>query len=516
MPLAAGVLAVVAVGCTSDGSRSETPTLQASVTVTATATATSAPPVETSRTPEPLATQGPTIAPDGRTPDEALNDLIESVLHDDATTLEQRYGYASAREFERSDILRTVLEVPAADWASRLAASERSLYAVVRGHPQVTPLRDFNVVIAVSHDGEREGWRFAVQRGRFVDIFIGSGASPSARVPPVRLVYDRFIVLPPADELPQPPPGHELSVRTGDADVDGLIALVEAHHAAGLIASMDLGPAAELPVRSCPTPLDPRDAEYVRQELTTLAGQAISLHAVADLPDGYQPAGDHLLIFVLSTAPYDWARIGVIELGGRVVALVTSCVAYPPLAFIVPPPAEPEELEPGRRSGNAIVDAVLDAIDAGDAEALAELIDYEQIGCVAEHAGIGSPPTCLPGEAPGAPVEALLIATCGSEWSLARPEGALGALQLIASGDWALFAAVDRGFRTGNSVYNRTRTQVVLASGPDREPGPADLALTFSDRGLTTILLCGLYPPAALIAPGRAPSFLLAPPGWPA
>ena len=71
-------------------------------------------------------------------------------------------------------------------------------------------------------------------------------------------------VLPAADELPQPPPGHELSVRSGDAEVDGLIALVEAQDAASLIAAADLGPTSELPVRACRPAVELRDAEYVR------------------------------------------------------------------------------------------------------------------------------------------------------------------------------------------------------------------------------------------------------------
>ena len=83
LPLAAAVIAIAAFACTSDD-RSE----RSAPAPPVTATATPAPPIETSQSPEPDATQEPTFAPDGRTPDEALNALIDSLLHDDAATLE--------------------------------------------------------------------------------------------------------------------------------------------------------------------------------------------------------------------------------------------------------------------------------------------------------------------------------------------------------------------------------------------------------------------------------------------
>jgi hypothetical protein len=69
--------------------------------------------------------------------------------------------------------------------------------------------------------------------------------------------------------------------------------------------------------------------------------------------------------------------------------------------------------QPGERTGIAVVDAAIDAVLAGDAEALVEQTAFREEAC-ARVEGLGGPPRCRPGEPNGTPVEVVRAATRSS------------------------------------------------------------------------------------------------------
>jgi DNA-binding CsgD family transcriptional regulator len=375
---------------------------------------------------------GPPHAPEGRTGDDEIDRIIKMLIESDADGLRSTFPDVVAQGLS-PDLEQ--LAVSADEWIAILAGSARELYSVSTGDPQAAPERDFDIVIRVSAPGSSQtAWRVSVASGQVVDLVIGrEDQPPSSYSPSVERQYDRFLVLPPRDDLPVPPPGHELNTRTGNSDVDQIVALLRRNDAAGLLDKVSYEqascgsegapgcptrvatgtPVNALPVRECHVLSRLRDARFVESWLKHLAENVASLHAVAILPAGYQPAGDHLLIVVTREEPYRWEVSGLIERQGRLIGVITSCgrdntaTLYPPAAFIIAP------------SGNAVrpvgerqVDELLTALDSGDMASLSRLIDYERVGCVTTQDGIGAPPTCESDENPGTPIEVLVTASC--------------------------------------------------------------------------------------------------------
>ncbi len=449
------------------------------------------------------------MAPDGRTSDPALNALIEHLLSDDAVALERRFGTLDARESGGGTTDDRML--PASQWAPRLAAAARSLYAVAPDQPQAGPRHAVDVVLAVDSPEAHEGWRFAVAGNDVVDLTILQDPRYAAGGP-----LEDFLVLPPAKDLPQPPAGYAFAAgvpETGVPSVDTLVGALAAHDAAALTAAARYKQGT-LPARHCNVDQS-LDAGDVASRFESLAIQAYALQAVATVPDGFQPPADHLLVVVLETAPYRWTQAGLLEAGGQIVGLLTECVPYPPRAFIVPPPsASDAAIDPGRRSGVAAVDAVLDALAAKDCAALVAAIDFSEVGCVVAPSGIGSPPLCRADEAPGAPVAVLPSAQC--EGGYVRRDEMDGLLDFLLPVDWRLYAVVDRGpvAPATDGFFRGQVAAVLVPAGNDAQHGA--LLLYLNDRGITTIQTgCGQDSPATQI--GRAstdgaPNFLLAPP----
>ena len=104
---------------------------------------------------------------------------------------------------------------------------------------------------------------------------------------------------------------------------------------------------------------------------------------------------------------------------------------------LVPATPTPAPSPTPRRTSIAEVDAVLDAIFSGDAEAVAALIGYTTIPCVTEVTGLGGPPLCLPGEPDGTLVEVFSKAQC--EGYYVRPDRMAGTLSHLSSLDKELY-----------------------------------------------------------------------------
>lgn len=493
---------------------------------------TPAPTASETETPDPEATPGPSspsFAPTGRTSDPALDALIDGLVTGDAETLIRLAAGAGARgrlPDANEDQMYT-----ASEWAERLASADRSLYAVATGDPQAGPPREFEVVLAVSEAGAAPvGWRFALQDHRFVDITVGS-RPPTSYAPGVARQYDRFLVLPPQDILPVPPPGRSLDNRSGHPGVDSLFSMLEARDVTALASSVEYerracepgsqpacpsgverGEVDALPLRACGGNDSWISTQNTATRLERIASIASNVHAAVEIPEGYRPDAEHLLILVTQVAPYRWESAGIFEQDGQIVGLFTQCgeypqEMYPPSAFLLPPPSE-SPLDAGRASGVAQVDAAFAALRAGDIATLDGLIAWEQIGCVTQQDGIGAPPLCEADEPPGTVLDVLSVVSC--EGGPSRRANALEMFGRLASPDLALHSVADIGIPVVDWGFPPGALEVVLM--PTNAENGA-FALSFTEDGIAAVRFpCGPGGAERVMSPGRAPSFLLAPP----
>jgi hypothetical protein len=461
----------------------------------------------------------PTFAPDGRTGDPALDELIERLLGVRTIDVGPEHPDTLAHEQICDPGCR---EVPVPEWASRLAAAERSLYSVYTA--PVGGNADVHILLTVDTGGRiAEVWRVRVAGGRPVAVEIfPAGPDPgtvlepafyflaTAHAPSPASQYELFYVLPPPDALPKAPPVHPITTRTGIAGVDALLTALESRDPSVIQARL-ADPAAPL-VRQCEWEETKEDTTFAARWSQELRDQLHGVHSVSRIPDGYQPRADHLVILYRQLKPYWWAATGILERGGRIVGLFTDdqgCrpeAMYPPDRYVVPPPEGGiSGLDPSRRSGIAIVDAVLDAVQERDLQALAALIDYTRAACGDEPdapPGAGPPP-CPSGAPSGTLVNILPEVVCHG--GFATEDQAPAAVIGFVAHDvpFGLYAVVEghdeRG--TAGSVW-----RVVTASG--RTPA----ALTVTERGVSRLdMSCGPSYPEYLMS-GGSPSFVLPPP----
>jgi len=181
---------------------------------------------------------------------------------------------------------------------------------------------------------------------------------------------------------------------------------------------------------------------------------------------------------------------------------------YPPAAYLVPPPAGGVAgLQPGRRSGIPVVDAVLDAAGRGDAEALERLAVFGQTACGPEFA-----PPCPPGSPAGTPVQAFPVSACHGGYSLPGEAGRNLAQSLAGS---RLYAVVEQGKQAPPLPDQPEANLGVALLVPPSPPGQTltvSQALLFSDKGVVAMRgSCGPWHPEWL-AGSVETSFLLPPP----
>jgi hypothetical protein len=506
LPLAVMVIAVsLAASCSGQPPRAATPTAAAR---TPTPTAPTATPPPTTPTAVPTATpRPPAYAPDGRTGIPEVDALIEVLLTASADSLVARFPGVAARRGPDPTA------IPVERWAADFtAAGPATLYAVVDdSRSGIVPYRTHDIAVTIGSGADRRGWRFALDHGSLVDVYESDDQYVNALVPDPARAYDAFLVLPPRDELPSPPSFHPLDTRTGDAGVDAVLALVQARDVDGLVRRSRLD-GGDFPAEQCLRREQTWDARQLRDWLGHLASSAVGIRAIAVAPEGYRPASGDLVIFVVQTAPLDWSLESILVSAGEIRAASADCAPNPPLAILVPEPPAGEAPAPGRRTGVDVIDRVLDAIAAGDAAALAPLVDYHEVGCVAQPAGIGSPPTCDPGEAAGTPVSVITGASCEGYPIRQRDIGET--LASLASAGGTLYAAWDLGPIPEHQLGANGSVEVVLSRPGQGGRGLAGVALWFSDRGFNSIWYgCGPYPPHALLGSGYAPTYVLAPPG---
>jgi hypothetical protein len=96
----------------------------------------------------------------------------------------------------------------------------------------------------------------------------------------------------------------------------------------------------------------------------------------------------------------------------------------------------------GKRTGDADVDAVIDAVLSGDPAKLGALFLYYSLGCKTEPLGIGAPPKCDPGAAEGTPVDVFPNGSCPEGRFSIRGDGTLE--RLLAQNSARLYAVYRR------------------------------------------------------------------------
>ena len=515
--LAAGVLIMNGRDNPDDDDEATAPTPAASATLPATATT---PPGPTP-TPDP-APRDPAYAPDGRTGEARLDAIIEDMLTADAATLAERYGRA-----EVSPDFGGTLIAPGV-WTRRLAAAQRRLHAVFRREVH----QDIYLEV-VTDTGSLEGWQVIVQVGNVLDIRINSSEGYGPDITPGNLRalvlptpdlsrnYAGYLVLPPQAELPQPPAVHALATLTGEPAVDGLLALVQAGDTSGLVAAVATPDA--LRVRQCEGNDTLEGMAYVEAWADEAIETVRGVQSVARVPEGFFPPAGHIIVFTTQVDRFWWQVMGVLEQDGKVVALITgdACTLYTspdgeyyqrgiePGArnlLIAPPANGTDGLDANRnslRTGVPLVDAILDAIENEDRDALAGLITYSPQECnVFDYA-----PPCPDGVAPGTPVDVLSYAVChgGSVFPAEAPATVIGLFD-----DLAIYAVVgtvpDRNLPPELRVIEGY--SIVLAS---KERG-GTRSIGIGPDGVSSISgSCGDHHPEWSLGGGE-PDYLLAPP----
>ncbi len=247
----------------------------------------------------------PPSAPDGRTGDPTVDAVIDDFLSLDAAGLGARYGEARVQiNTTTDDEFMTT-----GDWTRRLASARlRRLFAVTQQGS-----RHDIILEVITASGTLDGWTIMVQGDHIDDVFIRDSTAFGPEItqsnarsivlsnPNIGLNYESYVVLPPAADLPKPPPVQDGATRTGIDGVDALMAVVEAKDAEGLEAAIASPDAFR--VRQCDGLDSFEDAAYARDWATGFIGQVVGLESVANVPDGFSPAADHVLIFVRQSRP---------------------------------------------------------------------------------------------------------------------------------------------------------------------------------------------------------------------
>ena len=328
-------------------------------------------------------------------------------------------------------------------------------------------------------------------------------------VPSLQREYNRYFVLPPQDELPRPPAMHVTSVRTGNPGVDALLGLIESDDRPALVRALDTP--AQVLVRTCRGFDALQDAAHIDQLLATALPRIAGVHAVARLPQGYQPAATHLVILIEQVNPFHWQALGILEREGKIAGFIDGeCppdFLYPPADYIVRPPSGGiANVDASRRSGIPIIDAILDALQTGDEARWRDLVVFTPTPC--HNYDYGAP--CPPGAPDGTLVEAISTVGCHGGYMLPEDfDAGHGALQRSNLGGGARYAVVG---------VLRPQDQTLGQGSPDAGvgllllggPAGSGSALTISLGGITSFNGgCGWHP--EWLIRGH-PSFLLAPP----
>jgi len=199
-----------------------------------------------------------------------------------------------------------------------------------------------------------------------------------------------------------------------------------------------------LPITSC-------EGSYASPDSTTTVLQRVlepdySLYAVYRAPSSPEwgvPAEYVIVFSVWATPAREEGRVISVS-DGHLVGFWDGCaqtaetIAAAYKDAILPPIPGPTPARSERRTGIEAVDAVVDAVVAGDVQRLRRFVRFTPVPCEANPAGIRAPPKCRPGEAEGTPVDVLPVAQC--EGLYLRSDEVDTALRSLQSGNPTLYA----------------------------------------------------------------------------
>ena len=186
------------------------------------------------------------------------------------------------------------------------------------------------------------------------------------------------------------------------------------------------------------------------------------------------------LVLVLSIGAASCGRSSSSLKTATVAALPSSAAATVSPSAVVVAATATAAVARGR-SGIAAVDAAIDAVVAGDVDAVQRLVRYTPTACDAHPRGIGGPPACRAGEADKTFVDVLAAAQC--EGFYVR-SGEFDAHSIVAPNSrlYAVYRASPSSFPPGDDV--------VIFSHPASTPGAqsdAGYALLMNDRGIVGV-----------------------------
>lgn len=160
-------------------------------------------------------------------------------------------------------------------------------------------------------------------------------------------------------------------------------------------------------------------------------------------------------------------------------ATPTTQAATSPTAGTTTTATAPAGTPTGESEGTpTVVNDIIDAVAAADADGIEEMLVYTSLACTATVEGLGGPPICAEGEPDGTLVDVLPLAFC--EGSYARP-GELNTFPLTE--DITFYAA----YRTAGDSYPPGDYIVVFTRTQPNIEGETALAIIASDEGIVGI-----------------------------
>jgi hypothetical protein len=193
--------------------------------------------------------------------------------------------------------------------------------------------------------------------------------------------------------------------------------------------------------------------------------------------------------------------------GGGSASPRTATVADVPTAGVIAasPVASATAVVARGHSGIAVVDAAIDAVVAGDVDAVQRLVRYTPTACDAHPRGIGGPPACRAGEADKTLVDVIAAVQC--EGFFVR-SGEFDARSIVAANSrlYAVYRASAGSFPAGDYV--------VIFAHPAAAPGSqaeAAYALMVSDSGVVGVHYGCSQTPAEFVKLERLTDAVVAP-----
>lgn len=162
---------------------------------------------------------------------------------------------------------------------------------------------------------------------------------------------------------------------------------------------------------------------------------------------------------------------------------VTACAPAIPATKAEPPTQQIVPTEPYHpltaQTGIQAIDQVLQAVAAGDADAMPALIEFTNAECTLQ-GGLGGPPRCREGEAEGTLVE--VLAFVGSDGGHMRKDEMEDWSGITATGVYAVYE-VNTAALSSEEYYPLGKHVIVFVD----EENKAAIALRIGERGIVRI-----------------------------